>query len=68
MLIWLGKETIPYEVLVDERLEKDLEKVPKYIVEKFLKSLDKKLVLRVLLNCDASWHRCSKVLSSFKFT
>ncbi len=40
MLIWLGKETIPYEVLVDERVEKDLEKVPKYIVAKFLKLLD----------------------------
>ena len=26
----------PYEVLIDERVEKDLEKVPKHVVEKFL--------------------------------
>jgi len=29
-----------YEVLVDERIEKDLTKVPNHIVEKFLNSLD----------------------------
>ena len=34
------KDTNPYEVLVDERVEKDLEKVPKYVVEKFLRLLD----------------------------
>jgi mRNA interferase RelE/StbE len=36
----LGKDATPYEVLVDERVEKDLEKVPKYVAEKFLKLLD----------------------------
>jgi len=36
----LSKDTTPYEVLVDERVEKDLEKVPKHVVEKFLKLLD----------------------------
>ncbi len=36
----MGKDATPYEVLVDERVEKDLEKVPKYVVEKFLKLLD----------------------------
>ncbi len=36
----MGKDATSYEVLVDERVEKDLEKVPKYIVEKFLKLLD----------------------------
>ena len=36
----MGRDTTPYEVLIDERVEKDLEKVPKYIVEKFLKLLD----------------------------
>jgi len=36
----LSKDTTPYEVLIDERVEKDLEKVPKYVVEKFLKQLD----------------------------
>ncbi|VVB84252.1 Uncharacterised protein [uncultured archaeon] len=40
MLIWLGKEIIPYEVLIDERVEKDLEKVPNHVVNKFLKLLD----------------------------
>ena len=29
-----------YEVLVDEKVEKDLAKVPNHIVEKFLNSLD----------------------------
>lgn len=36
----MSKDTIPYEVLIDERVEKDLEKVPKYVVEKFLRLLD----------------------------
>jgi len=36
----LRKETAPFEVLIDERVEKDLEKVPKYIVRKFIKLLD----------------------------
>lgn len=36
----LSQDTTPYEVLVDERVEKDLEKVPKYVVEKFLRLLD----------------------------
>ncbi len=40
MLIWVGKEITPYEVLIDERVEKDLEKVPNYVVNKFLKLLD----------------------------
>jgi mRNA interferase RelE/StbE len=36
----LSKDTTPYEVLIDERVEKDLEKIPKYVVEKLLKLLD----------------------------
>ena len=36
----MGRDTTPYEVLIDERVEKDLEKVPKYVVEKFLRMLD----------------------------
>ncbi len=36
----MNKDTTPYEVLIDERVEKDLEKVPKYVVEKFLTLLD----------------------------
>jgi len=36
----LSSDTTPYEVLIDERVEKDLEKVPKHVVEKFLKLLD----------------------------
>ena len=36
----MSRNTTPYEVLIDERVEKDLEKVPKYVVEKFLKLLD----------------------------
>ena len=36
----MSEDTTPYEVLVDERVEKDLEKVPKHVVEKFLKLLD----------------------------
>jgi len=36
----LNRDTTPFEVLIDERVEKDLEKVPKYIVHKFLKLLD----------------------------
>lgn len=36
----MSKDATPYEVLVDERVEKDLEKVPKHVVEKFLKLLD----------------------------
>ena len=36
----LSLDTTPYEVLIDERVEKDLDKVPKFIVEKFLKLLD----------------------------
>ena len=36
----MSKDSTPYEVLIDERVEKDLEKVPKHIVEKFLKQLD----------------------------
>jgi mRNA-degrading endonuclease RelE of RelBE toxin-antitoxin system len=39
-LNWLSRDTTSYEVLIDERVEKDLEKVPKYVVEKFLKLLD----------------------------
>ncbi len=39
-MIYLPKDTAPYDVLVDERVENDLEKVPKYVVEKFLKLLD----------------------------
>lgn len=31
---------IPYEILIDERVEKDLRKVPNHIVEKFLNLLD----------------------------
>ena len=37
---YLNRDTTPYEVLVDERVEKDLEKIPKYVVEKFLRLLD----------------------------
>lgn len=36
----MRKDTIAYEVLIDERVEKDLDKVPKYVVEKFLRLLD----------------------------
>jgi len=36
----LNQDTTPYEVLIDERVEKDLGKVPKHVVEKFLKLLD----------------------------
>ena len=36
----MSKDATPYEVLIDQRVEKDLEKVTKYIVEKFLKLLD----------------------------
>jgi mRNA interferase RelE/StbE len=36
----LSIEITPYEVLIDERVEKDLEKVPKHVVEEFLKQLD----------------------------
>ncbi|MBW6518970.1 MAG: type II toxin-antitoxin system RelE/ParE family toxin [ANME-2 cluster archaeon] len=36
----MSQDTTPYEVLVDERVEKDLEKVPKYVVDKFLRLLD----------------------------
>lgn len=36
----MSQDTTPYEVLVDERVEKDLDKVPKYVVEKFLRLLD----------------------------
>jgi mRNA interferase RelE/StbE len=36
----LSRDTTPFEVLIDERVEKDLEKVPKYIVRKFIKLLD----------------------------
>jgi len=36
----LSRDTTPFEVLIDERVEKDLEKVPKYIIQKFLKLLD----------------------------
>ncbi len=36
----MKKDTTPYQVLIDERVEKDLEKVPKYIIEKFLRLLD----------------------------
>lgn len=36
----MSKDTTPYEVLIDERVEKDLDKIPKHVVEKFLKLLD----------------------------
>ncbi len=36
----MSRDITPYEVLIDERVEKDLEKIPNYIVEKFLKLLD----------------------------
>jgi len=36
----LSRDTTPYEVLIDERVEKDLEKISKYVVERFLKLLD----------------------------
>ncbi|MDP2845471.1 MAG: type II toxin-antitoxin system RelE/ParE family toxin [Candidatus Methanoperedens sp.] len=36
----MSQDTTPYEVLIDERVEKDLEKIPKHVVEKFLKLLD----------------------------
>ncbi|MBU4373423.1 MAG: type II toxin-antitoxin system RelE/ParE family toxin [Euryarchaeota archaeon] len=36
----MSRDTTPYEVLIDERVEKDLGKVPKHVVEKFLKLLD----------------------------
>ncbi len=36
----MSRDTTPYEVLIDERVEKDLEDVPKHVVEKFLKLLD----------------------------
>lgn len=36
----MSRDTTPFEVLIDERVEKDLEKVPKYIVQKFIKLLD----------------------------
>ncbi len=39
-MILLTKDTTPYEVFIDERVEKDLEKIPKYVVEKFLRLLD----------------------------
>ncbi|MFA4955656.1 MAG: type II toxin-antitoxin system RelE/ParE family toxin [Candidatus Methanoperedens sp.] len=36
----MSRDITPFEVLIDERVEKDLEKVPKYIVRKFIKLLD----------------------------
>ena len=36
----MSKESVPYEVLIDARVEKDLLKIPNHIVEKFLKLLD----------------------------
>ena len=36
----MSRDTTPYGVLIDERVEKDLEKVPKHVVEKFLRLLD----------------------------
>lgn len=36
----MSRDATPYEVFIDERIEKDLEKVPKYITKKFLKLLD----------------------------
>lgn len=36
----MSRDAIPFEVLIDERVEKDLEKIPKYIVKKFIKLLD----------------------------
>jgi mRNA interferase RelE/StbE len=39
-LIHLNENITPYEVLIDERVEKDLRKIPNHIVEKFLILLD----------------------------
>ena len=36
----MSRDPTPYEVLIDERVKKDLEDVPKYVVEKFLRLLD----------------------------
>jgi mRNA-degrading endonuclease RelE of RelBE toxin-antitoxin system len=36
----LNRDATPFEVLIDERVEKDLENIPKYIVKKFIKLLD----------------------------
>ncbi len=36
----MSTDTSTYEVLIDERVEKDLEKIPKHVVKKFLKLLD----------------------------
>jgi len=36
----LSRDTTPYEILIDERIEKDLDKVPNHIVKKFVKLLD----------------------------
>lgn len=36
----MSRDTTTYEVLIDERVEKDLEKIPKHVVEKFLNLLD----------------------------
>lgn len=36
----MSRDTTPYEILIDERIEKDLDKVPNHIVKKFVKLLD----------------------------
>ena len=36
----MSRDATQFEVLIDERVEKDLEKIPNYIVKKFIKLLD----------------------------
>lgn len=36
----MSRDATSFEVLIDERVEKDLEKIPMHIVKKFIKLLD----------------------------
>jgi len=36
----LSETKVPFQVLVDERVEKDLKKAPNHIIDKFIKVLD----------------------------
>ena len=36
----MSRDATPFEVLIDERVKKDLEKIPMHIVKKFVKLLD----------------------------
>ena len=36
----MNENTTPYEVLIDERVEKDLDKIPNHVVKRFLDILD----------------------------